>query len=170
MIELIKQDYEKNKQSYFLIESKLKAVLPSHAPIDHVGSTAIPDICGKNIIDILVGASTTEEFEHFKQTITNLGYYASKNSKSDIYQFFASREGETGDGDSHIHLVIIDSERYREFIILRDYLLTNTSEAQDYSNHKKELVNMGVTDRKLYRQTKSEYVTKLIERAKLSIK
>ena len=111
-----------------------------------------------------------EEFDNFKKTITSLGYYASKNSKSDIYQFFASREGETGDGDSHIHLVIIDSERYREFIILRNYLLANPSEAQAYSDHKKELVNMGITDRRLYRQTKSEYVTNLIERAKQAIK
>lgn len=170
MIELIEQDYEKNKQAYFKIANKLKNVLPNHTPIDHVGSTAIPDICGKNIIDILVGANNMEEFDNFKKTITSLGYYASKNSKSDIYQFFASREGETGDGDSHIHLVIIDSERYREFIILRNYLLANPSEAQAYSDHKKELVNMGITDRRLYRQTKSEYVTNLIERAKQAIK
>ena len=170
MIELIKQDYEKNKKTFLEIESKLRKALPDKTPINHVGSTAIPDICGKNIIDILVGAKNTEEFETFKEIISNLGYFASKNSKSEIYQFFASREGETGDGDSHIHLVIIDTERYREFLILRDYLLSNPNEAIAYSDHKKELVEKGIIDRKLYRQTKSEYVTKLIERAKQSVK
>ena len=166
MIELIKQDYEKNRKLYYNLLAQLHKVLPTTTPIDHVGSTAIPNICGKNIIDILVGAKDEVEFDNFKEKIISLGYYASKNSKSEIYQFFASREGETGDGDSHIHLVIIGTERYREFLVLRDYLLACPNEAVDYSNHKKELVERGITDRKLYRNTKSEYVSKLIERAK----
>ena len=165
MVELEKQDFDKNKQLYFNIERELCSLMPT-APINHVGSTAIPDLYGKNIIDILVGAKDLTEFEEFKKIISNLGYFASVNSKSEIYQFFASKQGETGSGDSHIHLVIIDSERYREFLILRDYLLNNKEEAIAYSNHKKELLSSGITDRKLYRNTKSEYVTKLIERAK----
>ena len=52
MVELEKQNYLENKKMYKEIESNLKKQLGEFVPIDHVGSTAIPDMCGKNIIDI----------------------------------------------------------------------------------------------------------------------
>lgn len=165
MVELKIQNFSKNKKAYLEIEEKLKNLL-SNAPINHVGSTAIPEMCGKNIIDVLVGAKNETEFSEFKSKIKSLGFFDSQNSKSEIYQFFASKQGETGDGDTHIHLCITNTERYDEFLILRDYLLSNPLEATAYSNHKKELISKGITDRKLYRATKSEYVSMLIERAK----
>ena len=166
MVELKIQNFSENKKVYSEIENKLQKILSSIAPINHVGSTAIPDMCGKNIIDVLVGAKNKTEFSEFKSKIESLGFFASQNSKSEIYQFFASKQGETGDGDTHIHLCLTNTERYDEFLILRDYLLSNPFEATAYSNHKKELISKGITDRKQYRATKSEYVSMLIERAK----
>ena len=170
MVELKTQNFTENKKSYLEIENKLKSILPESTQINHVGSTAIPDMCGKNIIDVLVGAKNETEFSLFKEKISSLGFFASQNSKSEIYQFFASKLGETGNGDTHIHLCITNTERYDEFLILRDYLLENKAEATAYSNHKKELIKSGITDRKQYRSTKSEYVSKLIECAKKHFK
>jgi GrpB-like predicted nucleotidyltransferase (UPF0157 family) len=62
--------------------------------------------------------------------------------------------------------VIKNTERYREFLILRNYLLNNKEEAKNYSDMKKEILNNGFNDRKEYRRIKSKYVTELIERAK----
>lgn len=62
------------------------------------------------------------------------------------------------------------TERYNEFLILRDYLLSNEEEALNYSNLKKDIINSGIVERKQYKTIKSEYVTKLIERAKNAIK
>ena len=56
-----------------------------------------------------------------------------------------------GSGDIHIHLVIMDTERYSEFIILRDYLLHNDEEAKEYSNLKKKIIDEGITDRRVYK-------------------
>lgn len=169
MVELKSQDYRKNKELYFETEKDLRKILGEFVPIDHVGSTAIPGIVGKNIIDILIGANTEQEFVALRQKLIDAGYFASVNSKTDIYQFFASKQGETGEGDIHLHLVVIDTERYKEFLVLRDYLLANLEEAVAYSEHKKELLSQGISDRKLYRATKSKYVTELIARAKGSL-
>ena len=98
--------------------------------------------------------------------IEDFGFFASTNSRTDIYQFFASWQGETGEGDVHIHLGIVGTERYEEFIILRDYLLSRKDEAQNYKQCKIDLIEKGITDRRAYRAAKSEYVTKLIARAK----
>ena len=88
MVELVVQDFEKNKQCYETAKQKLQIALGENIDIHHVGSTAIPNIVGKNIIDILVGAENKTQFEELYQKITNLGFFASQNSKTDIYTFF----------------------------------------------------------------------------------
>lgn len=166
MVELKKQDFEENKKSYDNIKLELYKKISKSISIDHVGSTAIPDMYGKNIIDILIGVETKEEFNEISNILVEMNYVLSQNSKTDIYQFFASTKEETTSGDIHIHLVIKDTERYKEFLILRDYLLNNKKEAKNYSDMKFEILNDGFNDRKEYRRIKSKYVTELIKRAK----
>ena len=166
MVELIQQNYQQNKILFNLSQQDLIKLLGQEVTIEHVGSTAIPDMIGKNIIDILVGAADQTEFVAFGQKLTDNNYYPSTKSKTDVYQFFASTQDETGDGDVHIHLVIKNTDRYDEFIILRDYLLNNPAEAQAYAQHKKQILSYQTTDRATYRQIKSKYVKDLISRAK----
>ena len=167
MVELVKQDYTKNKQMYTTVKSVLESKLSSSVVISHVGSTAIPSIIyGKNIIDVLVGVVDSTEFLNAYNIISSLGYIPSANSKTDIYQFFASKNHETSNGDTHIHLVIMNTDRYNDFITLRDYLLTFPNEAIAYSDHKVELVSSGITERKVYRATKSLFVESLIDKAR----
>lgn len=164
MVEIIKQNFEENKKKFNETKQILSSIFGEKTPIDHVGSTAIPDIYGKNIIDILVGAKDEEEFAKFDKLILKLGYRGSDNNKTNIYRFFASKFGETGNGDTHIHLGIIGTKRYEDFLILRDYLLSHPDEAKKYSDHKKQLIEQNITDRKLYRKTKSKYVEALFEK------
>ena len=165
MIELVRQNLKSNKAIYKKVEHSLRKELDKSIPIEHVGSTAIPNMYGKNIIDILIGAKDTEEFEYISNVLKNMGYINSDKSKTDIYMFFASTSAETKSGDIHIHLVIIDTERYQSFIILRDYLLERKDEAKDYSNFKKYLVSANILERKEYKNLKSKYVSDLIDRA-----
>lgn len=169
MVTIIKQNYEENKYLFNKTKETLRKYLSANIPITHVGSTAIPDMYGKNIIDILIGAKDKTQFEEITQILTNASFVPSKKSKDEIYQFFSSKETETASGDIHIHLVITNTERYSEFIILKDYLLNNKEEALKYSNFKQELIKHDIKDRKQYKAIKSEYVTKLIERAKSAL-
>ena len=163
MVELINQDYEHNKALYYNLERELQSKL-GNVIIDHVGSTAIPHIFGKNIIDILIGVNS-EDFDRVRAILIDMGYCPSERSRTDIYQFFASTIDETKSGDTHIHLVELGTDRYNEFIVLRDYLLDNPSEAIAYSNHKKEILSANLS-RQEYREIKSKYVSALIDRAK----
>ena len=166
MVTLIKQDFLENKKLYNEIEKSLRKYLDISIPITHVGSTAIPDICGKNIIDVLIGAKDEKQFEEISKILENRGFYSSAKSKTEVYQFFSSKDTEAGSGDVHIHLVISNTERYAEFIVLKEYLLNNKVEAQNYSNFKKKIIDDGIRERKEYKTVKSVYVTDLITRAK----
>lgn len=169
MVELIKQNLKENKKVYKKIEKDLRKNIPLYVPIEHVGSTAIPNMYGKNIIDILIGAKDDIEFDYIHRILIKNKFVSSKRSKTKIYEFFASTASETTSGDIHIHLVIVDTDRYKEFIILRDYLLSNKEEAKNYSNFKKNLIKSGITSREDYRSQKSKYVERLLLRAKKNI-
>ena len=88
MVELEKQNFKENKKFYNKIEKELRKKLKIDIPIEQVGSTAIPDMYGKNIMDILIGAKDNIEFEEVKNILENMNYVSSSKSKDEIYQFF----------------------------------------------------------------------------------
>ena len=166
MVTLKKQNFEENKIKFEILKTKLKSILKADAPISHVGSTAIPNMLGKNIIDILVGAKDEGEFLKFSKLLTKNGYFKSEKSATSVYEFFASKKEETVAGDTHIHLCILNTDRYNEFLSLKNYLLKNPAVAKEYSNHKKEILKVYGNDRAEYRRIKSEYVKNLILKSK----
>ena len=166
MVKIVKQNFRKNKKIFKSMQKQLKRDLNEDIQIEHVGSTAIPNMYGKNIIDILIGAKNINEFNCIKSILEKNKFYGSKKSKDKEYQFFASTTEETQSGDIHIHLVLKETQRYRDFILLRDYLLVNKSEAEKYSSFKKDLIKNNINDREEYKKIKSEYVSKLIRDAR----
>ena len=169
MVEIVKQNYRKNKEIFNAIKTKLEEYFDESIKVEHVGSTAIPNMYGKNIIDILIGAKNTSEFEYIKDILEKNNFYGSEKSKSKEYQFFASTMNETKSGDIHIHLVLKETQRYKDFILLRDYLLNNKNKAKEYSNFKMSLIKNNIKDREEYKRVKSEYVSNLIKNARNSI-
>ena len=167
MVELEEQNYNQNVREYNAIKEQLKKQINKEIEISHVGSTSIPSIkYGKNIIDILIGAKDKKEFAEIAKILESINYIPSEKSKTEEYQFFASTNEETKSGDIHIHLVLKDTNRYKEFILLKEYLLENKKEAIAYSNFKQKLIAEKINDRKEYKRLKSEYVTKMIEKIK----
>ncbi len=164
MVELIKQNFNENFKRYLKSKITLTNLLGTNIFIEHVGSTSIPDMFGKNIIDILIGVNNDNDFEKFTKILLNNGFFVGKNS-TEIYKFFASKKEETTSGDIHIHLVIKNTERFNDFLILKNYLLNNKNVRNDYCNFKKYILTK-TTDRTEYRKIKSEYVANLLNRAK----
>lgn len=165
MVELHRQNYKENKKIYNRVLKELRRKIGKEIPIDHVGSTSLPNMYGKNIIDILVGVPDEKDMNKYSDILKELGYFPG-NHNSGNYRFFASTEEETKMGDVHIHLVYINTDRYRDFIILRDYLLINKDEKRAYSDLKKKIIKKGTVIRNDYKTVKSEYVSELLNRAR----
>ena len=165
MVKLEKQNYNENHKKFKEIKQKLEDKINKNIEITHVGSTSIPTIkYGKNIIDILIGAKDKKEFAEIAKILESINYIPSDKSKTEEYQFFASTNEETKIGDIHIHLALKDTNRYKEFILLKEYLLENKKEAIAYSNFKQKLISTQTNNRAEYKRLKSEYVTKIIEK------
>lgn len=170
MVTLERQNIKENTKRYNKEVKRIRNVIGKDYPINHVGSTALPYMIGKNIIDILIGVSNDNEMEDLTKKLKQLGFYPGKKSNGNIYRFFASTEKETKSGDIHIHLVKIDSDRYKDFLILKEYLLINKEERKAYAKLKKEILKDGYNIREDYKNIKSKYVTDLLNRARESVK
>ena len=168
IVTLEKQNLKENRKRFQTEAKNLRQDISSDIPINHVGSTTLPYMYGKNIIDILIGANNIEEMEYLTKIIKKHNYYAGSN-QSNEYRFFASRKEETKSGDYHIHLTLINSNKYKDFLILKEYLLKNKEERKAYSGYKKKILKSGVYERNDYKSIKSNYVTALLSRARKSI-
>ena len=143
-------------------KTRLAGILPDSAIIEHVGSTAV-GIGGKNIIDILIGVSE-DEFENTLELLCENGYIpGSPTGEKRI--FLANTALETGEGDFHIHLCLEESDEFKKFIVLRDYLIKNPSEATAYFEEKNRIAKVANNDRHKYRELKNAYMEKLMEKA-----
>ena len=165
MVEIIEQNYHENKVKFKKIKKELLKILDNKCIINHIGSTAIPNIIGKNIIDILIGVCSLQELENVKSILLNNGFYEG-NSSTKRYCFLASTKEETKSGDIHLHIAIINEKRYNNFLYLKDYLLDNPKVCEEYANVKKNILLKYGNDRKKYRKIKSNYVKKIITEAR----
>ena len=95
MVTLERQNFKDNTKRYNKEVKRIRNVIGKDYPINHVGSTALPYMIGKNIIDILIGVSNDNEMEDLTKKLKQLGFYPGKKSNGNIYRFFASTEKET---------------------------------------------------------------------------
>ena len=149
---------------------RIRGVLGRAASIEHVGSSAV-GIGGKNIVDILVGVPSEDQLLVTRDALAEIGYREGHDSHPDriFVAFRADDDGidrETREGDYHIHICVKGSETYLDFLRLRDYLKSNREVAEEYEKMKHEFAREAGYDRKKYKALKSEYVSKLIEKAK----
>mgnify|MGYP000865481792 CR=1 FL=1 len=149
------------------VKNKLALVLADSSQIHHVGSTAVPSLDGKNILDILISAKDSEHMSELRDKLVAIGYFPSLNPSScQDYTFLASRQEETGEGDIHIHLAVADTETHDNFLIIRDYLRSRNDEADQYSSIKYQYAKQANYDRSAYKKLRAAYVDKLLQRAR----
>ena len=147
-------------------KKRINSLIPNNITIEYVGSSAV-GIGGKNIVDILIGVSDDVEMKNVRDILIKNGYFEGDGSYDDRI-FLASREEETREGDFHVHICPILNDSYKDFIILRDFLISNPDRAREYFKKKYEFVNKANFDRKKYKTLKSKYVSKLLLDAKNS--
>ena len=138
--------------------------------IEHFGSTAVPGLSAKPIVDILVEVTSLDETQ---QRITPIlieqGYdYFWRpswgNDTPPFYAWFIKRD-KNGNRTHHIHMVESHFEHW-DRLLFRDYLIDHPDVAQEYANLKMRLCSTHENDRVTYTQDKSEFIRRVTEMAK----
>lgn len=129
--------------------------LPFSASIEHVGSTAVPGLGGKGIIDIAI-AIDRNSMEKAKAELQKLGYeFRPSFSTPDRFYFVIYLpDPEEGHRRYHVHLTYLQSKEWRELVGFRNYLLNNPEELREYAELKKKAALEAEEDGEKYRKIK----------------
>ena len=129
--------------------------------VQHVGSTSIPGMKAKPIIDIDVGLEKWDDFENTKSALASIGYEHEGDKGITGREAFC-RNGKAHNEildsiDHHLYICSFDNDEYKRHIRFRDYL-RNHDEARDRYNHIKEeiLAKVGPENRAGYVQMKED--------------
>lgn len=138
--------------------------------IEHVGSTSVPHLDAKPVIDIQVSVTSLDCFGEYRRALENLGYsHVSLGDFDRVYPFF--QKPATWPASYHIHLCERGGEQEAKHLLFRDYLRRSPLVAQQYAQLKKELATHfhGQTNdsRESYSLAKSGFVHSVLEQARL---
>lgn len=143
---------------------RISTLLSEYSPtVNHIGSTAIPHIQAKPIIDILVEIHPDSCWQRIKEAMETAGYICM--SSSGIRMSFNKGYTPHGYADKvfHIHIHAIGDN---DEICFCDYLLTHLKVAKEYEAQKLSLLPQYRNDRDGYTEAKSDFVRHIIRLAK----
>ena len=133
--------------------------------IQHVGSTAIPGMVAKPIIDISIAVASFEEARVCVQPIEQLGYEYRGEHGIPRRHYFAKGNPRT----HHIHMNEIDSRDWENQVLFRDYLIQHPGLAEEYAALKAELAQRYPTDREAYLEGKAPFIEGVLEMARSAV-
>lgn len=150
--------------------NRLKEVLPLSKIIDiqHVGSTAIPGMAAKPIIDIQMAVHSLDEIKVIAiPALQKLGYEYWYENPDPERMFFAKGMPPFGEKRTHhIHIVEPTSKHWNGKINFRDYLIAHPETAKEYQALKMKLAQQYTYDREEYTNAKGEFVNRILQLAK----
>lgn len=131
-------------------------------PIEHIGSTAVPGLAAKNVIDIMAGVRTLDSSRPACAAASQLGYcYAPYQVELEHWFCKPSPTFRT----HHLHLVPMGSPQWIRPIAFRDYLRTHPSIRDEYEALKRQLAAQHRFDREAYTQGKGLFIHRATETA-----
>jgi len=157
--------YSPNWKDMYKEESeKIKNVLSDIIiDIHHIGSTAIPGIKAKPVIDILVEVKDIERVDQYNHKMKELGYEAMGEYGIPKRRFF--RKG-GNNRTHHIHIFQVGNEEIERHINFKEYLIAHPDKAREYSKLKEKLVNKYTYDVENYTNSKSDFIKEIDRKAK----
>lgn len=157
------------RQSFRHEQKKLNEVFGRDAlEIQHVGSTAIPGILAKPIIDIALIAPSLQKAKRYKKKLKEIGYEIKKNDIRKERLFFT--KGPEEKRTHYLHVGEIGSGYAEDMILFRDYLCKHKGIAKKYSGLKESLAKKYQYKREIYTAKKEKLVKKIIKKAKKSLR
>ena len=171
-IELV--DYDPIWPLVFELESKhLARFFPAGVIrcIEHVGSTAVPGLAAKPIVDILVGV---DDFYMVIDTVApameaagyDYFYRPKLGDDGPRYPWFIGRD-RTGRRVSHIHVALTSDASQWDRVLFRDYLRNHPDVADQYAKLKRDLAARHAHDRESYTLAKTEFITHVMAMARI---
>ncbi len=144
-------------------KKRISSHLAKDFKIEHVGSTAVPGLGGKGIIDILISVSESSLL-HVKELLGQIGYAFNPSFSTQERLYFTIDLPDSIEGRRryHVHLTFRGSDDERFLIQFRDYLRSNPDKAREYEELKKRAVALAKGQGEIYRDIKDPFIKKAL--------
>lgn len=131
--------------------------------IEHVGSTAIPGLPAKPIIDLQAPVAHLDASDSIAAVLTqhNWHYVSPELDQRPWRRFFVKVDG--GRRIAHLHIMTADSPRWHEQIAFRDALRADSSAASEYGELKRTLAARHTDDREAYSAAKETFIKTVLD-------
>lgn len=142
----------------------LQAIFGDATAIEHIGSTAVPGLGAKPIIDILVGAPSLAHVEACIPALRDYGYRYVPEFEKALPQrrYFTRTDGHPG--NFHVHAVVQGEDFWRAHLAFRDALRADAALAASYWKLKQRLAARFPNDREAYTDGKGDFVRDVLDR------
>jgi GrpB-like predicted nucleotidyltransferase (UPF0157 family) len=152
--------YDPHWPSLFVVErDHLATLFPSQfLEIQHIGSTAIPDMPAKPIIDILAGVESMVVADALVEPLLASGYTTSAAFNATLTDRRWFMRWANGRRTHHLHVVVYGGGEWHRHLHFRDTLRSNAAMARKYSDLKITLAAEHKADREAYTNAKSSFV------------
>lgn len=127
--------------------------------IHHIGSTAVPELDAKPILDILVGVDSLPASKACFGPLAKLDYLYAPYRADEMHWFCKPHPSLR---THHLHLVPTDSSRFRDELAFRERLRSNRKVAEEYSELKRDLAKKFTNDREAYTDGKADFIRQVL--------
>lgn len=162
---LIIEKYKENWATEFAkLKDHLNTILdPFHIEILHVGSTSVPGMYAKPILDVDIVFK--DNFEKIKHILINNNYqYRGDLGIKDRYSF---KYLKTDFHEHHLYVILEHCDALKNHLDLKNALLKSRKNREEYSQLKKDLIKKNNIDRELYTESKTTLINKIVLEDKL---
>jgi len=146
--------------TYLLHEARIRSAFgPVAASIEHIGSTSVPGLAAKPIIDILVVVDDITAEEDYLAPLLATGYLLRVRGPG-------HRMVRTPDLDVHVHVLETGDPAAEDYLLLRDHLRQDDDDRALYAQTKRRLVAQDWPDMNAYADAKTDVITQIKQRAR----
>lgn len=130
--------------------------------IDHIGSTAVPGLDAKPIIDVQISVTALEPLDLYGARVERCGFVWRADNEDLTKRYFREQPGQRR---THIHVRQHGSFSAQLSLLFRDYLRRNPDDAMRYATEKHRLAHLLKSDRQAYLDGKAPIVWEIMRRA-----
>lgn len=143
----------------------ITAIGPWTTGIEHVGSTAVPGLAAKPILDILVGLGDLDDTARCIRPMQGIGYGYVPQYEQELPMRRYFRKGPVEHRTHHVHMVVRGTPFWIEHVRFRDWLRAHPTDAYAYERLKRDLAARFDSDREAYTRSKSDFIHVILRRA-----
>lgn len=129
--------------------------------VQHVGSTSVPGLVAKPIIDLVLGTEDVGSITELNNRLEEIGYIYRGDARESGGHLWV-KESSSDVRMVHLHVVAIDSEQWNNYLKLRQLLRSDENARAKYAALKHELAHKFPQDRKAYTDGKAAFIRDLL--------